>query len=443
MEVEKDAEVARFLKTVQAEKRVDLEAWEFALRRVILAAGARMLETVLQGLGCGRRVEPVRCGCGDLMRSVGRREKTIRTILGPVRLRRSLFLCERCGSSCFPADRLLGVERTSFSPGLRRLMARAGSRTSFGEAEDDLRVYAELKVGRKEVERVAEQVGREIEHWSRPQREQAIREARQPSCASRTKDIPMLYVSFDGTGVPMRRQELAGRKGRSPDGEAKTREVKLGCVFTQTALDEEGRPVRDPASTTYVGAIEISEAFGWRIYAEALRRGLDRARHLVLLTDGARYNKTIMELHFPDATHIIDLYHAREHVHALSVLLLTEQKRKTRESKWLKLLDAGQVERLVAHVRRHLPRSGKRRQEALTEIRYFEDNAQHMRYADFRAKGFFVGSGVIEAGCRTVIGERLKKAGMFWSVRGANAIIAARCCQFSGRFEQFWEDQVA
>jgi len=410
---------------------------------VILAAGARLLETVLQGLGCGRLAEPVRCDCGHLMRSVGRRQKTIRTILGPVRLGRSLFVCERCGASFFPADRVLGVEGRSFSPGLRRLMARAGSRTSFGEAQDDLRVYAELKVGCKEVERVAEQVGRQIEHWSRSQREQAIQEAGQLSFPSRSKEIPILYVSFDGTGVPMRRQELDGRKGRSPDGEAKTREVKLGCVFTQTGLDEDGRPVRDPASTTYVGAIETSEAFGWRIYAEALRRGLDRAGHLVLLTDGARYNKAIMELHFPDAIHIIDLYHAREHVHALSVLLLTEQKRKNRESKWLQFLGAGRIERLVRDLRRHLPRTGKRRKEALTQIQYFEDNAERMRYADFQARGFFVGSGVIEAGCRSLIGERLKKSGMFWSLPGANAIIASRCCQFSGRFEQFWEDQVA
>jgi len=377
------------------------------------------------------------------MRSVGRREKVIRTILGPVRLRRSLFVCERCGSSSFPGDRVLAVEGTSFSPGLRRLMARAGSRTSFGEAEDDLRVYAELKAGRKEVERVAEQVGREIEHWSRPQREQAIQQARQPSCASGRKDIPMLYVSFDGTGVPMRRQELAGRKGRSPNGQAKTREVKLGCVFTQTTLDEDGRPLRDPASTTYVGAIESSDAFGWRIYAEALRRGLDRAHHVVLLTDGARYNKAIMELHFPEATHIIDLYHAREHVHTLSLLLLREPKRKRPEAKWLSLLDAGRIGRLVADFRRHLPRSGKRRKEALTHIQYFDDNTEQMRYGDFRAKGLFIGSGVIEAACRTLIGERLKKSGMFWSLRGANAIIASRCCQFSRRFEQFWEDQVA
>ena len=74
----------------------------------------------------------------------------------------------------------------------------------------------------------------------------------------------------------------------------------------------------------------------------------------------------------------------------------------------------------------------------IKELRYFENNAPQMRYAEFRKNDFSVGSGVVEAGCRTVIGERLKQSGMRWSVRGANAITALRCCILSGRFEDFW-----
>jgi hypothetical protein len=77
-----------------------------------------------------------------------------------------------------------------------------------------------------------------------------------------------------------------------------------------------------------------------------------------------------------------------------------------------------------------------------TEANYFEDNKERMRYPKFRKLGFFVGSGVIEAGCKTVMG-RLKRSGMFWTVRGANAIIALRCCNLSGRFEQYWEARTA
>lgn len=200
-------------------------------------------------------------------------------------------------------------------------------------------------------------------------------------------------------------------------------------------------PFATPHTTTYIGAIESSEAFGKRLYAEALRRGLYDYRHVVLITDGAHYNKSIAELHFPNAVRIIDLYHAFQHLHQLAALLLPESRRKAVEDQWGELLELGDIDKLTACATACLPRSGTTRREAITQMNYFQSNAQAMRYQDFRDKGFFVGSGVIEAGCKTVIGARLKASGMLWSEEGANAIIALRCCVCSGRFEQFWEDR--
>ncbi len=377
------------------------------------------------------------------MKSVGLREKTMHTILGPVRFRRSLYVCPACGEGRFPGDEVLGVRGTGFSPGLRRMMARAGSRTSFAEAEEDLRLYGAVEVECKEIERVAKDVGRQIEHWMGKQRTAAIRQAGEAVRSEHEDSIPVLYVSFDGTGVPMRAKDLKGRKGKQPDGNARTREVKVGCVFTQTTVDQEGQAVRDPDSTTYTAAIESSDAFGWRIYAEACMRGVERAKKVVVLTDGARYNASITRMHFPEATHIIDLYHAREHLYALSRLLLPETGRRVEEKRWLQVLDDGQIEDLVDMIKPYLPSRGARRREALKEINYFMDHAEKMRYAAFKKQGLFVGSGVVEAGCRTLIGQRLKKSGMFWSLDGANAIIASRCCQLSGRFETFWEQCAA
>jgi hypothetical protein len=87
------------------------------------------------------------------------------------------------------------------------------------------------------------------------------------------------------------------------------------------------------------------------------------------------------------------------------------------------------------------PASEELAKSVSNEAEYFERNAEKMRYPAFRAKGLFVGSGVIEAGCKTVIGARLKCAGMFWTVRGANAMIALRCCRLSRRFEDYWADR--
>ena len=417
------------------EGRHDLEAWEEAIRKAVLCLGASLLEGLLENMGCGRRDTPLLDKDGQPMHSIGVRQKTITTLLGEVTLRRSVFKNAKGTHTCIPLDESLGVNGTSFSPGVRRFMARAGSRSSFVDASEDLLIYSRLNVTPKQVQRVAEDVGRAVEDWTgRQASATAVSKQEKPA------QIPILYVSFDGTGVPVRKNELQGCKGKGPDGKAKTREVKLGCVFTQSKTDEEGRPVRDDESTTYVGAIESSELFGLRIYQEALRRGCEQADKIVVLTDGARYNKTIASTHFPGAVHIIDLYHAREHLQDLAKTLGLDD---TQLLAWQDLLDMGRVEDIVEQSNSRiadLSPSSAQADELRKGLNYFKENADLMRYAAFRLAGYFVGSGVVEAGCRTVIGERLKQSGMFWSVRGANAIIASRCCQFSGRFEDFWEE---
>jgi hypothetical protein len=402
----------------------------------MLAAGARVLAQLLHGVGAGRRQEPLVCADNHLparMESLGLRAKTLQTILGPVPWRRTAWRCPKCGRMDYPADRVLGVAGTGFSPGARRMMARAGARESFAGAAADLRLYAELKVDAKDVERMAEATGRVVDLWTQ-------REATRARLAPPAEAPDKLYISFDGTGVPMRQAELAGVKGKGEGGKARTREVKLGCVFTQTTVDEEGRPVRDEASTSYVGAIENSTEFGQRIHGEAARRGLERAGQVIAITDGAAYNKSILAEHFPRAIPILDLYHAREHLAALLREVCRAPLEGALHQRLRELLDAGRVEALIMELAALLPRNGQRRKRGRAEIAYFRANAQAMRYDKFRAMGLFVGSGVIEAGCRTIVGQRLKHSGMFWSRAGANSIIALRCCLASARFEQFWED---
>ena len=419
----------------------DLEAWESALRVAVLACGAKILAGMLAEHGSGRREEAVVCRCGQRMASQGVRRKQLMTILGPVAYNRSRFECPSCRAIRYPGDEALDVVGTTRSPGLRRMMARAGSQSTFKDGRDDLKIYAGLQVSAKDVERVAERIGQEMDTWSRKERERLLEE----EGPDPEKDIPQMYISYDGTGVPMRREELLGVKGKQPDGTAKTREAKLGCVFTQTALDEDGYPIRDPGSTTFVGSIETSEAFGWRIYGEARRRGVVRAQRLAILGDGAEWVKNLAEMHFPQALLIIDLYHARQHISQLCRTSFgSEEKRmERRRQRWWALLDAGRVETIVSEACRFLPADPDLRKSAVTEIRYLDKNKERMRYNIFRAQGLFVGSGVVEAGCKTVIGQRLKQSGMEWSVRGANAIISLRCVMKSNRLEDYWESRAA
>jgi hypothetical protein len=440
--VESNHEVQRILAQAASAREVDVEAWETALRAAVLAAGAGLLEELLDGIGSGPQVEPVACpSCGRRMESQGRRPKTVLTILGPVHYRRTRLECPSCNRALYPGDERLDIEGTTRSPGLRRMMSRAGSRGTFKEGREDLRVYAGLTVSAKDVERVAEATGADMELWMGRERKRLLAE-RPAGLVGKT--IPTLYIEADGTGVPMTRQELAGRRGKQPDGTARTREAKLGCVFTQTFLDKEGYPLRDPDSTSFVGAIERCEQFGLRLYAEALRRGLRHAQRVVMLGDAAEWIKNLQVMHFPEALYIVDLYHAREHVAELCKGLFTGQDKAVAHHRlrWWADLDAGRVEKIIAEARRCLPSSDNRREEAKGQIAYLDKNREHMRYAEFRRQGLFVGSGVVEAGCGSVIGLRLKQSGMEWSVRGANAIIALRCMMVSGRLEDYWESRV-
>lgn len=425
--IDRELEISRIVQRVIAEKDPDMEAWEQAILEASLAAGAKVLASVLAAIGTGRR-EPVLCVCGTRMRSIGVKSKQATTLMGKVAFPRSLFVCPDCRASRLPGDELLDMSRTGFSPGVRRLMARAGAKHSFVEAEEDLRVYAHLHVDRRDIERVAENVGRQIE---------ALRTPLDQSPPLARPSVPVMYVEYDGTAAPMRKSELTERKGKRPNAEPKGREVKVGCVFTQTGFDDKGRPVRDESSTTYVAGIESSTFFGNRIYAEALDRGIDTAQRVVVLTDGAAYNRTIKDMHFPQALHIVDIYHAREHLHNAAKLLRIET---TLEAKWSDMLDQGNVEQLVENINKHLPRSGPRRKDARKEIEYFKKNADRMRYDKFKAQGLFVGSGVIEAGCRTVICQRFKQPGMFWSTKGAHALMQVRCSILSQRYNDDWEE---
>jgi hypothetical protein len=434
VELEQTAEVRRLATTLAARRTPDFEAWETLVLQASRHGGAGVLGSLLRHWQGHASRQVVLCRCGQRMASRGRRGKKLLTTLGQAPFARSFYQCKQCHCGRFPDDEQLDIVNTTYSPGVRRLMARAGSQTQFEQAAEDLLCYAGLDIESREIERVAEDVGRQVEQWLSEQQNQLLDHG--PSQCLKLEPQPKFYISFDGTGIPVRKNELVGRPGKQPDGSARTREVKLGCVFTQVGLDAEGYPQRDPDSTTYVGAIESSTLFGWRMYAEALRRGLEQAKTVIVLTDGQRYNHTIVQTHFSDAVHIVDLFHAYEHLTTVAQLLWGPEAKAPKA--WRDLLEAGDIDRLVRKAGKQMPASTKAKKVMIKELHYFENNAPQMRYDEFRESDFFVGSGVVEAGCRTVIGQRLKQSGMRWSVRGANAIIALRCCILSGRFEDFW-----
>ena len=248
----------------------------------------------------------------------------------------------------------------------------------------------------------------------------------------------MLYVEVDGTGVPVRASETEGRQGKSEDGKAGTREVKLARLFTQSGLDAKGRPVMDPGSSSYVATFDGKDTLAGLVEAEYLRRGGEHFRQVVALGDGAAWIWTMAGRLYPHATHIVDLYHAREHLTDLAAHLafITPD-----PPQWLNDrlddLDAGNIEAIIGAARQY-PLEGITAEDLDKKLHYFEANAHRMHYARYRSLNMFVGSGAIEAGCKQIVAARAKQSGMHWTVDGAASIIALRCQQASGRWDELW-----
>jgi hypothetical protein len=423
--------------------RLDLEAVEMATRAAMHRAGAFALSQLLQGDPPGPDEREVPCPCGHKARYREMRARRVQTALGEVELLRAWYLCPDCHNGQCPADATLDIEKTDLSPGVRRMLALVGSEAPFDHGRRQIELLAGLDVTAKAVERTAEAIGADIAAGEQREIQRAL-QLSLPIAVGQS--IPILYVEMDGTGVPVVKAETEGRAGKVKGEPAHTREAKIGSIFTQTTWDKEGYAIRDPDSTTYVAAIESVREFGPRLYLEAWNRGWEMAAKKVVIGDGAPWIWNIADDHFPGAVQIVDIFHARQHLWDVARKLYpgqeTEQKRRMSLHQD-ELLDEGKIEELVAALRAIDSLSPELLEKIRTEADYFDNNKERMRYPKFRSQHLFIGSGVIEAGCKTIIGSRCKQSGMFWTVRGANAILALRCCHFNARFEDYWESRKA
>ena len=358
----------------------------------------------------------------------GRESIGVQGIFGHFRLERDYYYHAGKEQGHSPADAALGLE-VGYTPALAKLICLEGAdEPTYLKAERHLEQTGGIAVSARQIQRVVQRVGGSAQQWQeRPS---------QPGDG----DAPVLYVSADGTGVPMVAPELKGRRGKQADGSAKTRQVYLGCVFTQHRTDEKGHPVRDYESTTYVSSFQSIDEFGPLLRQEALGRGLGRAGKVVLLIDGAAGLENMGRLCFQDCVQIVDFYHAMEHAGQVLEAWIGKghPEYKKRLGRWAKRLLQDKVAALIQETRQHC--AGTPQAAAVEQaLGYFVRNVSRMQYGTYRAAGWFIGSGVVEAGCKTVIGGRCKQSGMFWSKSGAENILALRCLHSSRRLEDFWK----
>ncbi len=430
-------ELERLL-TLQPSAAVDFEIVEKSLKSTALQLVATLLERHLNADTSDSEERTIPCPCGGEAHYAGRRRKDFVTALDIVRLDRAYYVCAGCGSGFCPRDRQLGLDG-SVSPTVRRMTGLTAGQLSFERSSELLRELAEVRLNAKRVERVAEAMGREISDDER----QVIEVE---PCGART-----IYAGIDGTGIPMRSGECDGRKGKQADGSARTREVKAVAVWTAQSKNKKGLPMRDEGSVSYNAAIEsaasgdrdaLPSVFARRVEREARRRDMYQpGRRVVIIGDGAAWIWNLAGELFAERIEILDLFHAKEHLWDVAKVIFGADS--DLAGQWADNrcdeLERGDIETVKSALRCHAEHH-----EAVRKcIQYICNNEARMQYDRFRQMELCVGSGVVEAGCKSVIGQRLKQSGMFWSVEGANAIIALRCSIESNRFDDFWERRAA
>ena len=391
---------------------------------------ARLMEQRLNADHSDCQGRHLPCGCGESANYAGRRNKTFTTALGEMTLH---YHCDSCKGGFYPRDQALGLDGMSLSPAIHRMIGIAAARVSFAESSELLWELAGARIDAKQVERAAESLGRDI-----AADEQQLAEV-EPNRAS------TLYLGMDGTGIPVRKSETAGRSGKQPDGSSKTREVKLVTVWSAEKRDRNNLPTTDPGSVSYCAAIEsaraldtdpLPSAFAQRVEREATRRDFPNAKRQAVIADGARWIWNIAAELFPNAVQILDLYHAIEHLWDVAKVIYGADSELVKP--WAEQqkaqLKKGHIDAIILALKAH----ECVHEEVRKCINYLDSNRDRMQYAKFRAMGLCVGSGVVESGCKNTIGARLKRSGMHWSVDGANAIIALRCCVLSNRFDDYW-----
>jgi hypothetical protein len=390
---------------------------EATLRAALLEDGRRLLEGLLAQVP----VPVVAPQPGQ--RCYHERACEVLSVFGPLTLRRDYY--HPAGpEGGFPLDRALGIIGRC-TPGAARMLGRTAAQLPYVESSQQLQALAGLTVDPSQIQRVVQLLG--------PPAQACLVTLPGPA----PKPVRQFYVSIDGTGVPMVRPELEGRSGRGPDGQAKTREVKLAAFFTQTTTDAQGHPLRDPESTTYLASFVSSDRFGGQALLAARQRDMAQASQVIYLGDGAAWVWEIARTCFPQAVQILDYYHASEHIVTLAKALYADLGTAQNWAvRWQSLLYDSQLDDIFTDVRTVTTTPAE---EVQRELDYLERNRTRMDYLRYRKQGWFIGSGVVEAGCKRVIGQRLKQSGMFWTEAGATAVLSLRCALLStGGWNHLW-----
>lgn len=402
----------------------DLQRLEEQVVRAVKDLGSALLAGLCQLTVPRDPPQTHPCPCGQMATFQRQRPATCRTLLGPITLMRPYYLCATCHHGFAPLDQQLGFCAGSRSAALDELLALLGAtQDSFAAAATVLERLTLLHVAPNTVRAATEQLGAVLAEVEQAQ-VAALQGDHPPAVVPHAPAGP-LCVSLDGVQAHL-----------TPEG---WKELCVGAVYQvrpcQPLLQRERRADAVQAEAiSYIAELGSQrEAFGWQLYAEALRRGAATAE-LVVVGDGAHWLWELAALHFPQATQVLDWFHATEYVWSAATAVWGEQhpERTTWAEQQLAALWDGRVAAVLAALQRH---AGAGEAVGVAQT-YFTNQQARMDYPAYRARGLPIGSGTIESGCKQVVSARLKQAGMIWGAAGARQVVKVRAWLKSGRWAE-------
>ena len=377
----------------------------------------------------GAYPEPqVSCPCGEEAEYVRRREGVIITLFNRVRFWRAYYLCPHCHHGQYPLDQRLGYQPGCLTPELSGTAARIGAEIPFERARDLLEHLAGVSLSENSVRDATQEVGAEV----MAQEQEGIVDSQDAEVLLAHDRLPAqekpdrLYGSLDGVKVPV-------------DNE--WREMKVGCWHLVEDKHPPDHPPSDPneqsraTDITYYCDILEAKDFGQLLWATGCQRLADQAKELVFVADGAAWIWKLVQTHFPKAIKIVDWYHAVEYLAPIAKALFGEgtPESKSWQDKVRTDLWEGRFERVLSSFEECLNHANAG-EAARKALRYYTNNQERMRYAEFRERGLRIGSGTVESACKQIGTQRLKVAGARWSSEGIRKTGKARAALLSGQW---------
>jgi len=423
---------ARIARELVAERLPDeemtLEQMEEALAEVKRELGERLQRAWIERQEPQSESRPA-CGrCGARARFVEWRARLLVTRHGECTFPRRYYHCAACREGFAPLDRRLGLDGHATSPRVRVWAAELGSEGAFLQGLQRLTTFTDVRISESTLTRLAVEVGGRLRHAELAEADQILAGEAIPRRTSWRPE--RLYLSLDGAMAPLR--EAWRRDGSLGELQCCWGECKTAVCY-ETRLDARGKPV--VARRQYTATLEPVSTFERLVAALAYHCGSDQAKEKAVLADGQAYNWRIAEELFPEARQILDWYHASEHLHQVARICLGEEGEAAKH--WVLARQAELMRDAVAVVSQAI-RALPAPSEEAAGVReatwsYVEHNAERMRYGTFVKAGFQIASGVMEAACKTVVHQRLDQSGMHWRRETAEAVVALRANQLSGR----------